>query len=147
VTLLMTGCEESGPLGAQAFLRTRDTSRWLFLNFDSLGGPATLRFLRREGVIAKWGADRRLVEVAERLRFGRPELGLEPTDRPAGLTYDTSPMLARGGRALTLSAQDETIPNLHLPTDIYENVEPDAIRRALEAGRELIAAIDRGEAD
>ncbi|HEX2436492.1 MAG TPA: M28 family peptidase, partial [Solirubrobacterales bacterium] len=147
IVVLMTGCEESGLLGAQAFLAGRDTAGWLFVNFDSLGGPATLRFLRREGVLAKWNADRRLVDIAERLRARRPELGLEPTDRPAGLTYDSSPVLARGGRAITFSAQDETIPNLHLPSDTLDNVDPDVLSRALEAGREMIAAIDRGEGD
>jgi Peptidase family M28 len=147
VVLLMTGCEESGLLGAQAFLRSRDTSGWLFLNFDSIGGPATLRFLEREGVIAKWDADARLIALAARVAERRPELGLAPTDRPAGLTYDISPVLARGGRALTFSAQDDTIPNLHLPSDTHENVDPDVIGRALAVGREMIAAIDRGEAD
>jgi hypothetical protein len=147
IVVLMTGCEESGLLGAQAFLAGRDTAGWLFVNFDSLGGPATLRFLRREGVLAKWNADQRLVDIAERLRARRPELGLEPTDRPVGLTYDSSPVLARGGRAITFSAQDETIPNLHLPSDTLDNVDPDVLGRALEAGREMIAAIDRGEGD
>jgi hypothetical protein len=147
VVVLMTGCEESGLLGAQAFLASRETIGWLFLNFDNLGGPATLRFLRREGVLAKWNADPGLVEAAERLRRRRPELGLEPTDTPAGLTYDSSPVLARGRRALTISAQDETIPNLHLPSDTVENIDPGVLRRALEAGREMVAAIDRGEAD
>jgi hypothetical protein len=147
IVLLMTGCEEAGLLGTQAFLAGRDTTGWLFLNFDNLGGPATLRFLRREGVLAKWDADARLVTAAERLRLRRPELGLEPTDTPAGLTYDSSPVLARGGRAITFSAQDETIPNLHLPSDTLENVDPDVLGRALEAGREMIAAIDRGEVD
>ena len=147
VVVLMSGCEESGLLGAQAFLAGRDTTGWLFLNFDSLGGPATLRFLRREGVVAKWDADRGLVGAAERLRERRPELGIEPTDTPAGLTYDSSPVLARGGRAITFSAQDETIPNLHLPSDTVENLDPEVLCRALEAGREMIAAIDRGEAD
>ena len=147
IVLLMTGGEEAGTLGAQAFLESRDTSGWLFLNFDNLGGPATLRFLRREGVLAKWDADAGLVAVAEGLRARRPDLALEPTDSPAGLTYDSSPVMARGGRALTLSAQDRTIPNLHMPTDTYENVDPDVIGRALDAGRAMIAAIDRGEAD
>lgn len=147
VVLLMTGCEEASLLGAQAFLRGHDTSDWLFLNFDSVGGPATLRFLRREGVIRKWDADPGLVRAAESVRSARPDLRLDDTDAPAGLSYDVSPVLARGGRALSFSAQDATIPNLHWPTDVFENVDPDAIARALEAGREMIAAIDRGEAD
>ncbi len=146
IVALMTGGEEAGTLGAQAFLDRRNTDGWLFLNFDNLGGPATLRFLRREGVLVKWDADPGLVDVAERLGRRRPDLGLEPTDAPAGLTYDSSPVLARGGRAITLSAQDRTIPNLHQPTDTYENIDPGVVGRALEAGREMIAAIDRGEA-
>jgi hypothetical protein len=146
VLLLMTGCEEAGVLGAQSFVRGRDTSGWLFLNFDSVGGSATLRYLRREGVIRKWGADAGLIAVAEALARRRPELELESTDDPAGLTYDTSVVLARGGRALTLSAQDETIPNLHLPSDTLDNVDRDVVARTLEVGRELIAAVDRGEA-
>ena len=128
--LLLTGCEESGLLGMQSFLRTRDTTDWLFVNFDSVGGPATLRFLRRE-------------EIADR----RPELGLRSLDSPNSLTFDTTPVLARGGRALTFSAQDEAIPNYHWPTDTTANLDPDVVSRALGAGREMIAAIDRGEAD
>ena len=147
LVLLMTGCEESGLLGVQSFLRSRDTSAWLFLNFDNVGGPATLRYLRREGVFRMWDADPGLVSAAASLASRRPELGLAHTDSPAGLTYDATPVLARGGRALTLSAQDETIPNLHQPTDVPENVDRELIARALETGREMIAAIDRGEAD
>ena len=48
---------------------------------------------------------------------------------------------------MTLSAQDETIPNLHWPTDTPENLDREVLRRSLEVGRELIAAVDRGEAD
>ena len=147
LVLLLTGCEEAGTLGARAFLSSRDTSGWLFLNFDNVGGAATLRYLRREGVIARFRADPALIAAAERVAIGRMDLGLEPTDSPAGLTYDTSPVLARGGRGLTLSAQDGYIPNLHWPTDTFENVDGAAVDRALEAGRELIAAVDRGEAD
>ncbi|MEK6278277.1 MAG: M28 family peptidase [Actinomycetota bacterium] len=144
---LMTGCEEAGMLGARAFLRSRDTSGWLFLNFDNVGGDATLRYLPREGVLTGWDADPALLTLAQRIAERRPELGLEPSDNSAGLTYDTTPVLAAGGRALTLVAHDESIPNYHWPTDTVENVDPAALVRALVSGRELIAAIDRGEAD
>lgn len=55
--------------------------------------------------------------------------------------------MARGGRAITLSTQDATIPNYHSPTDTVENLDPHALGRAIEVGRELLTAIDRGEAD
>ena len=102
---------------------------------------------RREGVISHWAADPALVAAAEDVAERRPELRMAPEDDPAGLTYDASPILAQGGRALTLSVQDGFIPNLHLPSDTTENVDPDGVRRALEAGRELVAAIDGGAAD
>src|SRR3954451_24828360 len=49
VVVLVTGSEESGVFGSRAFIRGRDTSGWLFVNFDGVGAPAALHFLRREG--------------------------------------------------------------------------------------------------
>lgn len=144
LVLLLTGCEESGTLGARAFLAQHDTEDWLFLNIDNVGGGGSVRFLRREGVLAKWHADEALAALAEEIAGRRPELRLAPEDSPAGLTYDSSPVLAAGGRALTLSVQDGHIPNLHRPTDTYENVERDGVYRTLEAAREMVRSIDAG---
>ena len=145
--LLMSGCEESGTLGAQAFLAGHDTDGWLFLNFDNVGGPGPVKFLRKEGVLAKWDADPALIATAQRVADADADLRLEPEDAPAGLTWDTSPVLAAGGRALTLSVQDGFIPDLHWPTDTYDNVVPDGVDRTLRAGRSMIAAVDAGSAD
>ncbi len=147
IVLCLTGCEEAGTLGAKRFLLDHDTDGWLFLNFDNVGGDGTLRYLRREGVISHWNADPGLVAAAEDVAARRPDLRMAPEDDPAGLTYDASQVHAHGGRGLTLSIQDGFIPNLHLPTDTTENVDRDGVRRALEAGRELVAAIDAGAAD
>ncbi len=147
LVVLITGCEEAGTLGARAFLDAHDTAGWLFLNFDNVGGEGTLRYLRREGVIAHWDADPGLIAAAKGVAGSRSELRMEHEDRPAGLTYDASPVLAAGGRALTLSIQDGSIPNLHWPTDTMENLSVDGVRRALEAGRAMLLAIDSGSAD
>ncbi len=148
LVVVVNGCEESGLLGAQAYLRGHDTSGWLFLNFDGVGAPATLRYLPAEGLLRKWVADRSLVALAERLRSERPELGLEPADGPIGLTYDATAVLARGGRALTFVAGDKgRIPNYHQPTDTVERLDLATLARALAVGRAMIAAIDRGQAD
>ncbi|MFN8114353.1 MAG: M28 family peptidase [Solirubrobacterales bacterium] len=147
VKVLITGCEESGTLGAQAHRDSHETGEWLFLNFDNVGGPGTVRFLRREGVIAKWDADPGMIAAAQGVADRRPDLRMAPTDDPAGLTYDSSPIHAAGGRALTISVQDGFIPDLHWPTDTVANVDRDGVRRTLEAGAELVGAIDRGEAD
>ena len=65
----------------------------------------------------------------------------------AGLTYDATQVLARGGRAITLSAQDRTIPNYHSAQDVPENLDGEVLARALETTRLVAAAIDGGEAD
>ena len=99
-------------------------------------------------MLRRWPSDPGLLGLAQRLRRARPELGLEPAEEAIGLTYDATPVLARGGRALTLVAGDRgRIPNYHRPTDTVENLDPRALARALEVGREMIAAVDRGEAD
>ncbi|MFN8162130.1 MAG: M28 family peptidase [Solirubrobacterales bacterium] len=148
VVLLITGSEEANVLGARAFLEAHDTRDWLFLNFDGVGAPASLHFLLREGgAAAQWEADQRLVAVAESVAARRPDLRLTGTTRSSGLPYDSTPVLARGGRALTLTVQNGSIPNYHWPTDTPDRIDPEVLGRALEAGREMIAAIDRGEAD
>ena len=147
VVELMTGCEEAGLLGAQAFLRSRDTSGWLFLNVDNVGGPATLRYTLREGLATKWDCDPALVGIAAGIEADG-ELGLAASDGPIGLTYDVTPVLARGGRGITLVAGDDgVIPNYHWPTDTPENLDPDSLVRTLEVTRRMVAAIDAGEAD
>jgi hypothetical protein len=147
IVVLLTGCEEAGTLGAQAFRDSRDTGDWLYLNFDNVGGSGSVRFLRREGVISKWSADAGMVAAAERISSRRPELRMSAEDSPAGLTYDSSPIHAAGGRALTISVQDGFIPDLHQPSDVLANVASDGVARTLTAGAEMIAAVDRGEAD
>jgi len=154
VICLFSGSEEAGVLGADAFVRQLDQDTapadwrtWSFINFDGVAAPATLRFLRREGVLRKWPADAELVRVATEVSERRPELGLNGTDHNAGLTYDTTPVLARGGRAITLSAQDSSIPNYHAMTDTAANADEEVLTRAIEVGREMLAAVDRTEGD
>ena len=147
VVFLATGAEESGTVGMRSFLGSRDTAGWLFLNLDGVGAPATLRYLPLEGVGRTWPADGGLMKIAEELTRRRPELGLARQERLVGLTYDATQVLARGGRALTLSAQDDTIPNYHTPGDTPENIDLDVLSRATEIVREVVAAVDRGEAD
>ncbi len=148
LAVLITGSEEAGLLGARAFLDAHETGDWLFLNFDGVGAPATLRYLPQEGIGRTWPSDERLIALAERVRAEHPELGLQPLDAPTGLTYDATPVLARGGRALSLVAGDGgRIPNYHRPSDTVENIDRDALGRAIAVGRELIALVDRGEAD
>jgi hypothetical protein len=147
VVMVATGCEESGTVGMRAFLQRTDTTGWLFVNLDGVGAPATLRYLPREGVGRVYSADPGLLELCARLERDRPELGLRRAERLVGLTYDATPVLARGGRAITLSAQDETIPNYHTPADNTANLDAGTLGRAHAVVRALLDAIDAGGAD
>jgi Zn-dependent M28 family amino/carboxypeptidase len=149
LVFLATGCEESGTAGIRAFLDAHrgEWADWLFLNLDGVAAPATLRYLPREGVSRLYRADPGLIRVLEETALDHPELRLRAAERLAGLTYDATPVMARGGRAITLSAQDRTIPNYHTAQDVPENLDWDVLDRALEATRLVAAAVDRGEAD
>jgi Peptidase family M28 len=148
LAVLVAGSEEAGLLGTRAFLDSHDTDGWLFLNLDGVGAPATLRYLPAEGVLKRWDADPGLLALARRIERERPELGLAAADRPTGLTYDATAVLARGGRALSLVAGDGgRIPNYHRATDTVENIDTERLAKSIAVGRELIAMIDRGEAD
>ena len=145
VDVLITSCEESGLLGAQAYARrhTLRAAETTFLNFDTVGGDVPLTYILREGSGAVTRpAPPRLVAMLEQIAERRPELGLEPAETTPGLPTDATPMRARGWDAVTLLAQGETIPNYHWPTDTYENIAPHTVQSALETGRELLSALD-----
>lgn len=148
LVLLVTGSEESGVLGMRHFLRTTDTSGWLFLNFDGVGGAAPLHYLEREGnPVQSRPADSGILRVMRRIESERPELELSSRRLGSGLPYDSTPVLAAGGRAATLSVQGESIPDYHAPTDTAARISDESLGRAIEVGREVIAAIDRGDTD
>jgi hypothetical protein len=145
VDVLVTSCEESGLLGAQAYARRHSAraAETTFLNFDTVGGNVPLTYILREGTGALTRpAPPHLVELIERIAARRPELGLRPATTTPGLPTDATPMRARSWEAITLLAQGETIPNYHWPTDTCDHIAPHTVDRALEAGRELLRALD-----
>jgi hypothetical protein len=150
VRLLVTSCEESGLLGAQAYARAHaaEAARTTFLNFDSVGGDVPLTYLLREGSATQTRpASPRLVELAAAIARRRPELALVPARTTPGLPTDATVFRARGWEAITLLAQsDRGIPNYHQPSDTYGNVSTDAIGRTLEVGREFLKELDRAAA-
>jgi hypothetical protein len=147
VDLLLSGCEESGVLGAQAYVRRRRSEqRIVMINFDSVGGPAPVRFILKEGMGLARPASPHLVALVQAIANKRPELELKPAADTGALTTDATVALAHGCEAITFLARERTIPNYHWPTDTYENVAPETVGRTLEAGRELLAALDRGVA-
>lgn len=148
VVILATGAEEAGVLGMRHFLDSVNTDGWLFLNFDGVGADAPLRYLRVEGgPLNPRAADPAMVALAERIGTAEPGLGLSACDHGSGLPYDSTAVMARGGRALTIGCQGRAIPNYHWPSDLPEAVEPASLGRAIRLAQEMLVGIDRGEAD
>jgi hypothetical protein len=146
VDVLITGCEEAGLLGAQAYARRHKlrAAETTFLNFDTVGGDVPLTYILREGTgaITRTTPPPRLIGLLAQIAERRPELGLVAAGTTPGLPTDATAMRARGWDAVTLLAQGETIPNYHWPTDTYENIAPPTVQSALETGRELLRALD-----
>jgi hypothetical protein len=147
VRLLVTSCEESGLLGAQAYGRAHaaEARHTTFINFDTVGGDLPLTYILREGGPTQFRpASPGLVELGETIARRCPELRLGPAPTTPGLPTDATVFRARGWEAITLLAQSEQgIPHYHLPSDTFENVSGDALARALEAGREMLTELDR----
>ena len=144
MVVLLTGLRGGRHARRPGVPRRATTPRgWLFLNFDNVGGPGTLRYLTREGVISHWDADPGLVAAAAAVADAVPDLRMAPEELPAGLTYDASPVLARGGRALTLSVQDGFDPE---PAPADATASRTSTRTGSggrsTAGVEMVAAID-----
>lgn len=145
VVVLVTGSEESGTLGMRDFLERHDTRDWRFINFDGVGAKAPLRVLAREGgPLAALAADPGLLDLAAEIGREQPELVAPPLDHGSGLPYDSTPVLAAGGRAISVVNQgDGAIPDYHWPSDRMERISPEHFGRAVRFGRALLDRIDR----
>ena len=143
LVILVTGSEESGVFGMREFLGARDTEGWDFINFDGVGADAPLRVLSKEGgPLSTLTADPALMEAAVAVGQQFPDLRAEPLRDGSGLPYDATPILAGGGRAITIVNQDGPIPNYHWPTDTVSQISRPAFRRATAFGAHLVRRLD-----
>ncbi len=145
---VMTGAEESGyPAGSRKFVdahlgELRDSE---ILVLDNLGA-GDLRHLTAEGIILPMKMDPGLLALARRIGSGHPDWDVRDSVCNLGYT-DATPALVRKLRTIALWAEgpDGFLKNYHWPTDVFENVEPETIRRAAAFVMEMIEAIDRGD--
>ena len=144
VHLLVTSCEESGLLGAQAYARAhgQDAAGTTFVNFDTVGGDVPLTYILQEGGPARyWPASPRLVQLAEAIARRRPELGLGPAPTTPGLPTDATVFRVRGWEAITLprpiGAWDPELPpaERHVRERLARGGRPRARNRARGAER------------
>jgi len=143
LVILITGSEESGAIGMREFLRKHDTDGWLFVNFDGVSADAPLRVLSREDGPAGSKADPGMLGAAAEVGEEHPELQARPLRDGSGLPYDATPVLARGGRAITIVNQEGAIPDYHWPTDTADRVSEESFGRAVKFAVALVRKLDQ----
>jgi hypothetical protein len=116
VTLLVTGAEELGVVGARAFVQAATTAGWLrpddaqsglyLLNFDGVGGAGRLTMAGPRG------------DLADRLETAGQALGV-PVGRLGlgGALFDHGPFSEAGVEAATLMIQGRAALRVHTPGD------------------------------
>lgn len=145
LVVLVTGSEESGVFGMREFLDRHDTDGWRFVNVDGVSAEAPLRVLSREGGAFGYRADAELLAAAEEVGKENPELRAAPLADGSGLPYDATPVLARGGHAITVVNQEGAIPDYHWPTDTADKVSEEAFSRAVRFIAALVRKLDNDE--
>jgi len=146
---LITGCEEVGyAVGMDRFVRAhigelRDAD---ILVLDSVGA-GHIRYLTGEGIMGYLPMAPDLVSLAAEVAGTFPEWDIRGTRFGLGYT-DATPALMRGLRALALFTLDDRglIRNYHWPSDTFENIEAETLRRVTTYTLALVRAIDRRRA-
>ena len=107
--------------------------RTWFVNVDTVGN-GRLHHVTAEGFALLLRHDRRLIAACERLG-SRPHVWRLGTDGVVPLM--------RGYPSITLCAlENGRIPNFHRPSDVVENVEPEAVESAADFVEGLVRRID-----
>ena len=93
LVFLATGGEEAGLLGAQEFLRSRDTEGWLFLNFDGVGRAGDPPLPEPGGGLPPLALGRRPGAARDGARRAPPRARPRAPGRPGGphLRHDARP--------------------------------------------------------
>jgi hypothetical protein len=146
VWVLLSGCEEVGCYGAEAFLRSHkedlDDAFWLTL--DSVGAEGTSPcYLTRETFLLTTNSDPVLLAIADTVTAENPSLGARRHQFRGAYTEG-----AIGGkhglRVLTFLATRPSgaVPNWHRTTDVLEGLDEGVLARTESFVREILTRID-----
>jgi hypothetical protein len=149
VWVLLDGAGESLGEGIRAFIRGNreqlaDRPTFL-LALDSLGG-GDVRFETRGGWALSVAMDKRLVDLAGAIADAdeEGEQHYRAAGFASGLGGDAATARLAGLRAIGITCLDAdgVVPNRHLPTDLPDAVDPEAMDRAHGFALELIRTLD-----
>lgn len=145
--VVLTGCEEVGCYGAQAFAAAHkaELGNAFWLALDSVGGlTADPVYLRKETFLLTSRSDPRLLALGDAVAEEWGDLRAHARDF-AGAYTEGAIGVMNGFRALTFMALPRRgpLPGWHRPSDRFEAVDPDVVRRTEEFVWEVIQRIDR----
>lgn len=147
VWAVLSGCEEVGCYGAEAFARQHkgELDRAVWIALDSIGGRgATVGYVTQETFLLTSKSDPQLLALAAEIAQRRPELDARAhsfrgayTEGVIGAKY--------GLRVLTLVGFNRggRLPDWHRPTDTVESLDPMVLEHSEEFVWELLSEIDR----
>jgi hypothetical protein len=147
VWVVLSGCEEVGCYGADAFAQTHrdELGHAAWITLDSVGGTgAGPAYLTRETFLLTTPSDPDLLALADQISARHPEL--DAYAHTFSGAYTEGAIGAKHGfRVLTLVShrRDGVLPEWHRPTDVVENVDADVVERTETFLWELLQEIDR----
>ena len=149
VTLVFTGCEETGCYGADAFLRAHKHTlgNAIHLVVDQVGGKGCDPcIIRSAQFLQVTPSDPALLTLADAVIAAHPEL--KAHSRSVRAAYSELNIGALHGlRTIGLFGvvRDGLTPHWHQPTDTIENVDVGATARAAELAWRFLQAVDSTE--
>jgi Peptidase family M28 len=147
VWAVLSGCEEVGCYGAEAFARSHraELGRAPWLTLDSVGGKGTgATYLVSETFLTTARSDSGLLKLAGEVAAHHPELDAHGF-RFSGAFTEGAVGAKYGFRVLTLVGhrRDGILPEWHRFSDVVANVDPAAVERTEAFTWELLHEIDR----
>jgi len=145
-----SGCEEVGVYGSADFVhRHQDElaeAEDVFVSVDNIAGKGTdLVYLRQEGLLFPMPYPAEMLALADKLAVAHPDLKVRAFALQ-GVNTDAAHALTAGLPALSLVSVTRRgwIPNWHHPSDVFANVDAEAVDRAERFVGELLQRLDAG---
>ena len=148
--IVLPGAEECNAEGMARWVsshrRELDPERTVFINIDSVsyGDP---HYLTSEGAIVSYNLDRRMIELCEAIassdREGEGRYRAHPLRIP--FHSDALPAHTRGFRAISIIGVKDGVspPYYHTHADTPDELDDDAMQRAVDFTVELVRQVDR----
>ncbi|MCU0324075.1 MAG: M20/M25/M40 family metallo-hydrolase [Spirosomaceae bacterium] len=141
VELVLTGAEEVGMIGARDYFLKHAkefTKETYLINFDTLGN-GNLKVITQTGSWSNIIYDNRIIQSAKEIISQDTDLQHITTGAWHTADFDSVWFLRAGVPCVTLAALDTNgrMPNIHRPTDTFENVDFKPMNDAIQLAEQI----------